>query len=115
MVLAKLKEHPKVKAVVLFGSWARNEITPLSDIDLAVILDDPTPEDEAEVGSLYTPKVDVVLFHRLPLPVQFAVIREGRELFVRDEEFHHRVRLRTVHRYLEMAHLYQALVREVLG
>ncbi|MEN3009950.1 MAG: nucleotidyltransferase domain-containing protein [Candidatus Bipolaricaulaceae bacterium] len=114
-VLQELQGHPKAKAVVLFGSWARGEVTPLSDVDLAVIMENPTPADEAEVGSLYSPKVDVVLFHRLPLPARFAVLKEGRELFVRDRSFYDEVRLRTIRDYLEMAHLYEAIAQEVLG
>ncbi|MBI2266735.1 MAG: nucleotidyltransferase domain-containing protein [Armatimonadetes bacterium] len=30
---------PRLKSVVLFGSWARNEATENSDVDLAVVLD----------------------------------------------------------------------------
>ena len=33
-----LEKHPKVIAAVLFGSCARGEQTPLSDIDIAVFL-----------------------------------------------------------------------------
>ena len=45
------------------------------------------PEDEAELGSLYSRKVDLVLFHRLPTYIQFEVLREGKILlYLRDEE-----------------------------
>ncbi len=50
-VLTLLKENPKVMAIILFGSRARGNVGPLSDTDLAVILKDPTPEDEAEGGA----------------------------------------------------------------
>lgn len=114
-VVQELQKHPKVVAVFLFGSWARGETTPLSDVDLAVLLREPTPADEVEVGSLGGPRVDVVLFHRLPLHVQHEVLREGKELFVRDRAFLEEVYARTVHRYLEMSPLYRALTQEVLG
>ncbi len=111
-IVAEIVSHPKVVAVLLFGSWAQGTVTPLSDIDLAVVMDNPTFEEEAEVGSLYSPTVDVVLFHRLPLHIQFEVLRTGKEIFVQDEEKYFEVRWKVLHNYLEMAHFFQALVKE---
>lgn len=65
-IVAEIREHPKVVAIFLFGSWARGEQMPISDVDIAVLLDNPDKSDEADIGSMYSPTVDVVLFHRLP-------------------------------------------------
>ena len=32
-------------------------------------------------------KIDLVLFHRLPLHIQYEVFKYGKELFVRDEDY----------------------------
>ncbi len=106
-LLERLRSHEKVLAVVLFGSAARGEVTPLSDVDLAVVVDDPTPEDEAELGSLYSREVDLVLFHRLPPYIQFEVLREGRVLYLRDEGKFEEVKFRTVRTYLEHSRMYR--------
>jgi len=49
-VLAEVQQHPKVVAIFLFGSWARGEQMPISDVDIAVLLDSPDKCDEAAVS-----------------------------------------------------------------
>ena len=39
-LVSELKKYSKVVAVILFGSYARKRIKPLSDIDIAVIIKD---------------------------------------------------------------------------
>ena len=39
-VSERLMKHLKVKDIILYGSWARNENNPDSDIDIVVILDE---------------------------------------------------------------------------
>ena len=36
----RLMKHLKVKDIILYGSWARKENNPDSDIDIVVILDE---------------------------------------------------------------------------
>ncbi len=112
-LLEKLKSHGKVLAVILFGSTVRGEITPLSDIDIAVVVEDPTPEDEAELGSLYSRNIDLVLFHRLPPYIQFQVLEEGKVLYLRDERRFKEIKFRTIRTYLEHSRMYKR-VREML-
>ena len=40
----KLKDLPKLKAIILFGSYARDEQDARSDIDLLIVLDSPHPK-----------------------------------------------------------------------
>ncbi len=113
-VIDELKKHPKVVAAVLFGSWARGEQTPLSDIDMAVFLKDPTPDDEADVGSMYSDDIDLVLFHRLPLYIQFEVLRDGKEIFVKDRQAFDEMIVKTLLRYHEMADFFKEIESEVM-
>ena len=85
-IIEQIKKCPEVIAVYLFGSYAKDTRKPISDIDIAVILKNPDPQAEAEIGSLYSPEIDVVLFHRLPLHIQFEVLKYGKELFSRDDD-----------------------------
>ena len=39
-VADRITKHLKVKNIILYGSWARNENKPDSDIDIVVILDE---------------------------------------------------------------------------
>ncbi len=113
LVLERLKSHEKVLAVILFGSTVRGETTPLSDVDIAVVVEDPTPEDEAELGSLYSRRIDLVLFHRLPPYIQFQVLKEGKVLYLRDKEKFKEIKFRTIRNYLEHSRMYRR-VREML-
>lgn len=39
-ISSRLLKHLKVKDIILYGSWAKNENKPDSDIDIVVILDE---------------------------------------------------------------------------
>ena len=114
-IIESIKSHPNVIAIYLFGSHAKGEATPMSDIDIAVILENPTPESEADIGSLSSPEIDVVLFHRLPLHIKYDVFKYGKELFVRDEEKLLEVKLSVMREYLDTAWMYRRILSEVLG
>jgi len=109
-----MKAYPKVVAIFLFGSYVMGAEKPLSDIDLAVVLKEPDAEIEAEVGSMYSEKFDVVLFHRLPLHIQFEVLKYGREIFCRDEDFLLNIKRIVLRNYLETSWLYQRIAMDML-
>ncbi|MCL6473428.1 MAG: nucleotidyltransferase domain-containing protein [Firmicutes bacterium] len=113
-VLAEVQQHPKVVAIFLFGSWARGEQMPISDVDIAVLLDNPDKRDEADIGSMYSPTVDLVLFHRLPVRIQFQVLKEGQPLFVRDEEKLIETTFQLMRQYHEMEWMYRRYYEEIL-
>ncbi len=114
-VIEIIKSHPNVVAIYLFGSHAKGEATPLSDIDIAVILENPTPESEADIGSLSSPEIDVVLFHRLPLHIKYEVFKYGKEIFVRNEEKLLEIKLKVTREYLDTVRMYKMISSEVLG
>ncbi len=114
-IIGVIKSHPNVVAIYLFGSHAKGEATPLSDVDVAVILENPTPESEADIGSLTSPEIDVVLFHRLPLHIKYEVLKYGKEIFVRDEEKLLKIKLKVMREYLDTARMYRMISSEVLG
>jgi uncharacterized protein len=91
----KMKEltgdFPDIVLVYLFGSQAEGITGPASDIDLAILLDQPldTPAAQArlhhELGLLgLTSKVDVVWLRQAPIELAFAVIQGGILLFDRE-------------------------------
>jgi predicted nucleotidyltransferase len=113
-VLAEVQQHPKVVAIFLFGSWARGDQMPISDVDIAVLLDSPDKRDEADIGSMYSPTIDLVLFHRLPVRIQFQVLKEGQPLFVRDEEKLIETTFQVMRQYHEMEWMYRRYYEEIL-
>ncbi len=111
----ELKEHPKVMAIILFGSYAKGTQKPISDVDIAVIVKDPDKSIEAEVSSFSSNVFDVVNFHRLPLYIQFEVLKYGKPLFVRDAEYFLDIKRNVLKEYLEMSYLYERMSRRVLA
>jgi predicted nucleotidyltransferase len=73
-VLTQLKEQlqaiygERLKEVVLYGSWARNEGTDDSDIDIAVVLDGDV-KPGAEIDRLINMITDMNLQHRVLISV----------------------------------------------
>src|SRR5690349_15249580 len=64
-VAADLPSRPGVAGVVLYGSLALGdppELTPFSDVDLALSLEEPLPAHFAEHRVIDHVKVDVTLF-----------------------------------------------------
>ncbi len=112
-VVEELKGYPEVKVIILFGSHAKGKTKPLSDIDIAVLLEDS--DLEAEISSFSSNVLDVVPFSRLPLYIRFEVLKHGKTLFVRDEEFFTRIKMEVLRDYLEMSYLYERRSRRVLA
>jgi len=116
-VEALAQTHSSVDAVYLFGSRARGDIRPGSDLDVAVLLAEP-PADrvllEAEIARFLEDRfglpVDVlVLRPELSPRLLFDVFRVERVLFARDAERAHRFACRARAEYRD---LYPRLQRQ---
>lgn len=92
-MLDRLKQQaaawPELKLAVLFGSTARGQARPKSDVDLGVLLDPYSPElrfqVEAELGRAAGRPVDVILLDDAPPLLRFEIAREGILLFQRED------------------------------
>ena len=110
-----LKKYLEVKVIILFGSYARGKAKPISDIDIAVMYKDVKRTFDAEITSFSSHILDVVPFSRLPLYIQFEVIKYGKILFMRDDEYFIEVKRGVLREYLEMSYLYERMSRRVLA
>jgi uncharacterized protein YutE (UPF0331/DUF86 family)/predicted nucleotidyltransferase len=108
-----------IDAVYCFGSTARDNRTPLSDVDLAVLLAPHIPAPEYGrlktailtqlMETLRTDRVDLVLFNQAPPLLAYNVLREGKVIFCRDSESRHRFEVQAIQRYLDTLPLRAAL------
>jgi predicted nucleotidyltransferase len=78
----------RLLGVLLYGSRARGEESPGSDIDLCIVL--PQTSGRAAlwrefVSHLRDPRYEVRIFEMLPLHIKIAVIEEGVVLHSRDD------------------------------
>ena len=81
-----------VRLAYLFGSQARGEAGPLSDVDLAIVLDPATPSPDLRRDDLnarlmqwlHRDDVDLVLADRAPPLLRHRIVRYGICLFARE-------------------------------
>jgi predicted nucleotidyltransferase len=112
--LAPLKGDKRIVAVMLFGSWARNEQKALSDIDVCVIPARGIALDTL-VGLTPPLDTDVSYFYNLPLHVREKVLSEGKPLLMNDREAFLETKVRAVVEYLEFKPLRERLISAMLS
>ena len=109
---AVLAEYP-VDAAYVYGSVARGTITPLSDVDIALVLGEPfSPYDRLmlefaiqaaiEDASDFR-AVDVRAINEAPLLVRGKVVQQGKLLYERDKARRTAFEVQTRKRYFDFA------------
>lgn len=94
-VKAFIEEQESVRVAYLFGSYAKCKAGPLSDFDIAVLLERHLDKQESfnlklklinGISSiLKTDKLDIVVMNNAPLLLNYNIIREGRVLNSKNE------------------------------
>lgn len=111
--------RPEVHIAYLFGSQATGKTTPLSDVDIAVLVDlsvlsSSTPYGyKAEIAAdlikvLKTNQVDLVLLNEAPPFLLHRILKSGRCLCARDRQTRLRFETDAVGRYLDVKPLLQS-------
>ena len=115
--LERLKDYLREHGVVLaylFGSVARGEEGPLSDVDVAVLFGRELSRGEAwnamlrlGSGASYAlgREADVVVLEIAPPTLRFAVIDEGVVLLKEDEDQRVEFEVRAISEYLDTQHI----------
>jgi hypothetical protein len=106
-----------VEALYLFGSTASGRRTPLSDVDVAVLLPEHVPQEEyleqrlgmiAELSELLgTNAVDLVILNLAPPLLVHRVITRGKLVYARDDLRRTRFEARAIQEYLDLKPLYE--------
>lgn len=113
-IVKELKTLPVVQAVYLFGSYARGDATPLSDIDICVITSKISASQRAEILSCASKERDVVLFEDLPFTIQAKIFSEGKPLYVKDKNYCDELRWRTIKQYWDFKPRLKKYIQEFL-
>jgi predicted nucleotidyltransferase len=104
-----------ITAIFLYGSVARGEEKPLSDIDICVVAPKGISRTDKERILVHAfPKIDITLFWDLPLPIRFRVLREGILLWGEEGIELHRIRRSTLHCYREIGRMIHRHERRML-
>ena len=98
----------------LFGSVARQDDGPLSDVDIAILFGRDMSPDEAfdaacrlsaELPSLLECPTDVVILNTAPPLLRYVVIDEGVPIINEDDSLRVEFEARTINEYLDTQHL----------
>lgn len=118
-LVAKAKKDESVLAVMLFGSQARGEGMPASDVDVCLVLP-PEKETKAdqeavkwEYLSFQSKRLDLHIYQQLPLYIQTRVLKEGKVLFCRDEDALYEVAYRTARAFEDFRPFYRDYLEHV--
>ncbi|HPD07291.1 MAG TPA: nucleotidyltransferase domain-containing protein [Candidatus Bipolaricaulis sp.] len=114
-LLSLARDDPDVLAVLLYGSQARGDAGPRSDTDVCLVLRDGFPRDDLPGKALaYLGfNLDARLFQALPLPLRRRILREGKVLFVRDEDGLYNLAIRTAKAWEDFRHVYEDYLEAV--
>jgi predicted nucleotidyltransferase len=101
-----------VIVVYLFGSSARGETKPLSDIDIALLLNDDSDEHNIEARILIdamkmmeTEKIDMINLNHAPLHIRYGVLKDRKILYCSDHTKRADFETSVVMEYLDFAHI----------
>jgi uncharacterized protein len=110
------KKYP-VKFAYLFGSRAKSNTTSLSDVDIAVFLDETLTDNQifdtcleisGELSKEYkTEKIDLVVLNTSPLLLSFDIVVTGRLLYCANEQKRIEFEARTMSLYFDQQYYYQ--------
>ncbi len=119
-----LSKQDNVKLAYLFGSAASGKAGKLSDIDIAVMLDESLGKKEgfdlqlrliSDISSLLkTDKIDLVVINDAPLSLKFEIIKANHPLFVRDRAEKIDFEQRVMSRYLDRRYYEKRAASEFL-
>lgn len=119
-----LQKQDQIKLAYLFGSVAREEQGKLSDVDIAVFLDESLGKKErwnlelsliADLGDiLKADRVDLVVMNDAPNSLNFEVIKANHPLLIRDENFKVDLEQYIMSRYLDRQYYDQRWAENLL-
>ena len=116
-LLAQAERDGDVLAVILFGSQARGDAGPGSDVDVCIVLEPGAPSgletSRKRIDYLAGRDLDVKIFQQLPLYIRSRALKEGRVLFVRDEDRLYDLAFRTARAFEDFRPYYQAYLDAV--
>lgn len=112
------RSHREIAAIYLFGSHAAGKEGPLSDLDVALLLDERQVRPQKffrfqmdlmgeTAHACRRSDVDLVLLNRATPLLAYEVIRAGRLLYERDHDARVAFEARTVQHYLDLEPFYR--------
>lgn len=114
--LTEVLAKAPVKFAILYGSYAADRATPVSDIDLAVYAASMNDylQVVAEVDAQFPAHhIDLVNLHGKPALLYYEVLAGGVPLLIRDDAFYQQEKLRVMRDYLDYKPMHDRLLQDM--
>ena len=102
---------PEIVALYCFGSYAGKRVGPLSDVDLAVLIDPQVPQNQyfnkrlsihaLAARILKTDEIDIVILNSAPPLLAHRVLKSRKILYERDSAKRTDFEVQAIRRYLD--------------
>ena len=118
-LLEMVHQDNDVLAVLLFGSVARGEQTSCSDTDICLVLIPQTkPYKNIDLSRkrlkyLKQFDMDIHVFQQLPIYIRRRVLKEGKILFVKNEDTLYDLATLTAKAFEDFKHIYYDYLEEI--
>ena len=105
-----LQSKPDILFAYLFGSFGKGKHFPLSDVDIAVYLKEPTDVQEkkmdilgALIDILQTDEIDLVVLNSAPLPLRMRILENKKVVVDREPFLRHHYESLTMREYFDFS------------
>ena len=117
----RISQYPEVIAAYLYGSAVTGKMNPMSDVDVAILLQEQTPHRRELSISFYILSAIQEIFHRegdvkvlnriTDLPFLHEVLSTGKLIYERDRNIHREFVAETIIAYLDFKPAYEIALR----
>jgi len=118
-LIEKAGKDKQILAVFLFGSRARGEDTPGSDIDICLVLKQRKYSkkelSQKKLEYLSEFDLDIQIYQQLPLYIKKRVLKDGKILMCKNEDEIYEIAFKTIEEYSDMEHFYKDYLKEAAG
>jgi predicted nucleotidyltransferase len=114
--LRKILDQPSIPFSVLHGSMAAGRETPVSDVDVAVYVEEQDRFLDLVVRldeALPERRVDVTNLARQPSWIVYRVLATGETIHVADEALYHDVKFRAMREYLDFKPVHDRILQDM--
>jgi predicted nucleotidyltransferase len=108
--LTYLQSMPDILFAYLFGSFGKGKHFPLSDVDIAVYLKEPSDGQEKKMeihgtltDILQTDEIDLVVLNRAPLPLRMGILENKKVVVDREPFLRHHYESLTMREYFDFS------------
>ncbi|SRR3989344_4757667 len=113
-IIKEISKLKYVSCIFLFGSQVNGKPRKDSDIDIAVLAKNASEKEILKILGYSNEKIDISIFSRLPVIIQFRILKEGKIIFCRDEKHLRDIKVEVFRKYLDYSYFINRFYKRVI-